>query len=72
MVKKEAKMASSESAAGFGIGLLVGAALGVAIGMLYAPQSGKETRALIAEKTGEAKDVVSERAKKVVDDIRGK
>lgn len=59
---------SNESAAGFGIGLLVGAALGVAIGMLYAPHSGRETRAMLREKAGEVKD----RAKRAIGDIRGK
>ena len=63
---------SKESAAGFGVGLLVGAALGVAIGMLYAPQSGRETRAMIEDKAREARDVIEERAKKIAQDMQGK
>lgn len=34
---------------GFGIGLLAGAAIGGAIALLYAPRSGKETRASLGE-----------------------
>ncbi len=37
-------------------GLLVGGAIGAILGLLYAPQSGEETRALLREKTGEIKE----------------
>lgn len=39
----------------FGAGLLVGAALGLLIGILMAPQSGETTRMQIAKRTEEAK-----------------
>jgi len=37
-------MVSKRSAERFGIGLLVGLAIGAAIGILYAPQSAREAR----------------------------
>lgn len=37
------------SFSGFGIGLLVGAIVGVAIGLLYAPRPGSETRGMLKE-----------------------
>ncbi len=37
------------------IGILSGAAIGIAIGMLYAPHSGKITRSLISEKVNQAR-----------------
>jgi gas vesicle protein len=47
-----------------GIGLVVGAAIGVALGILYAPKSGVELRSQIKEKASEivekAKDKASE------------
>ena len=65
-------MMTRDGAAGFGLGILVGAALGAAIGILYAPRPGREMRALIKEKAMETKATIGERAKKVVSDIRGK
>jgi len=50
-----------------GIGVLVGAAVGVAIGLLYAPKSGKETRHLIKDKAGGIVETVRDR----VDSIKG-
>jgi gas vesicle protein len=50
----------------FGIGLLIGSALGLAIGMLYAPRSGRETRAWLKEKAEDAK----ERAENIIDDAK--
>ncbi len=41
-----------------GIGLLIGAAVGALVGLLTAPRSGSETRGIIWEKAGEAKDRV--------------
>jgi gas vesicle protein len=46
---------------------LVGAAVGAAIALLYAPQSGKDTRRLIAQKTEESKDAILDSSKDVLD-----
>lgn len=40
----------------FVLGMLVGAAVGAAVAILYAPQSGPETREFLKEKAGEVKD----------------
>jgi gas vesicle protein len=57
----------------FFIGLGVGAVIGMAIGFLYAPKSGKETRAMLQENITKAKekakDIIeeaTERAKAIV------
>ena len=72
-------MSNGNSTANFGIGLVVGAAVGLALGFLYAPRSGKEMRAMIREKGGEAWEradeiikEAQERAKKIIDEARGK
>jgi gas vesicle protein len=44
----------NNSMGGFGVGLLVGAAVGVSLALLYAPYSGQKTRRLIRE---DAEDV---------------
>ena len=49
---------------------LVGAAIGAAVALLYAPQSGKETRRLIAKKGEQSKEVLIDSGKEVMD--RGK
>ena len=43
-------------------GLLVGAVIGVALGLLFAPQSGQETRELVREKA----ELVKEKASRLV------
>lgn len=48
----------------FTIGFFIGALAGVAIGFMYAPTSGKETRARLKEKAGEIKEIASERIEK--------
>ncbi len=40
---------------------LLGLGVGVAIGMLFAPKSGAETRQFIKDKTGEGADVLKQR-----------
>lgn len=61
---------------GFGY-FLLGLGIGVAAGILWAPRSGDETRALLADKAGEGADYLKNRAqqgsdyvKQRADDIR--
>ena len=43
-----------------GMGFLLGAVVGVAVGMLYAPRAGYETRHMIVDKADEVKEKVNE------------
>ena len=43
-------MSDKNSGPGFGIGLIFGLAVGAALGFLFAPRSGKETRELVKDK----------------------
>ena len=47
---------------GLAIGLIAGAAIGVGLGLLYAPQSGKKTRKEIMDRAEDFTDSVKERA----------
>jgi gas vesicle protein len=49
---------------------LAGLGLGAAIGVLYAPKSGQETRASILDAAEEGRDVVQERARKYREQAR--
>ncbi|MBA7604056.1 hypothetical protein ES703_11174 [subsurface metagenome] len=48
----------------FTAGFIIGAVAGVAIGFLYAPKPGKETRELLKEKAEKARETASEVAEK--------
>jgi gas vesicle protein len=54
-----------DSSSGFFAGLIIGAVLGAAIGLLYAPQSGRETRRAVKEKAVEAKENLAKAASRV-------
>jgi gas vesicle protein len=60
-------MSDKNSVPGFGIGLILGLAVGAAIGFLFAPRSGKETRALVKGKAADisatVKDLTADRRK---------
>ncbi|MFC2068293.1 YtxH domain-containing protein [Chloroflexota bacterium] len=59
-------MSDKDTTSGFGIGLIVGATIGLAVGFLYAPKPGRETRKLLrekAEKTAEQAKEAAEKAK---------
>ena len=57
-------MAEKDSGTSFVAGFILGAVAGAAIGFLYAPKPGKETRALLKEKAIEAKEKAGEAAEK--------
>jgi len=66
-------MSDKDTGSSFAIGFIIGAIAGVAIGFLYAPKAGKETRALLKEKAEEVKEKaseVTEKAKEVADEAR--
>ena len=58
-------MAEKDTGAGFAIGFIAGAAIGLVIGFLYAPQSGKETRERLKGKAEEVKEKATEVTEKV-------
>jgi len=51
-------MSNSDSGSRFGIGLILGLAVGVALGFLFAPRSGKETRELLKDKAADVSETV--------------
>jgi gas vesicle protein len=53
-------MADREGGSGFLVGFIIGAIAGLAVGFLYAPKAGKETRAILKEKAGQLKDKAGE------------
>jgi gas vesicle protein len=62
-------MASEDNGTGL-MWFLVGAAVGAAVALLYAPQSGADTRRLIVRKTEEGREALADSGKDILD--RGK
>ena len=54
----------------FVTGMLFGAVVGAAIGLLVAPKPGSETRQLVRERAGEYIDVAKERASEYAGPVR--
>lgn len=50
---------------------VLGLGIGVGIGMLFAPQSGEETRRLLRSKAGEGKDYLKERGEALYESAGG-
>lgn len=59
-------MSDRDTGSSFAIGFIIGAIAGVAIGFLYAPKAGKETRALLREKA----EAVREKAGEVTEESK--
>jgi len=59
-------MSDKDAGTGFVIGMLVGAVMGLAIGFLYSPQDGDESRKLLKERSAKVK----ERAANVVAKVK--
>ena len=63
-------MGEKDSGNSFLVGFILGAVAGVAVGFLYAPKPGKETRAMLREKASEFKEKAGEvisRAKREIE-----
>ena len=58
-------MADGDRGSGFAMGLRVGEGLGLAVGFRFAPQAGKETRQLLREKVGAARERAADITRKV-------
>ena len=66
---------NKDHAVGFGVGLLSGVVIGGIIALLFAPQSGKETRQMIKNKATGMVDAIkgkAEEANEVVDSVKEK
>ena len=66
---------NKDHAVGFGVGLLSGVVIGGIIALLFAPQSGKETRKMIKDKATGMVDAIKGKAaeaNEVVDTVKEK
>ena len=66
---------NKDHAVGFGIGLLSGVIIGGVIALLFAPQSGKETRKMIKDKATGMMDAIRGKAadaNEVLDSVKEK
>lgn len=57
----------SDSGKDFAVGFIIGAVVGAALGIIYAPKSGRETRALLKEKAAEVPGKAKETAEKAIE-----
>jgi gas vesicle protein len=72
---KEEKIMNKDHAVGFGVGLLSGVVIGGIIALLFAPQSGKETRKMIKDKASGMMDAIKGKAaeaNELVDTVKEK
>jgi len=53
-------------------GILLGAAVGAVLGILFAPDKGSATRGKISKKTGDLKDAVKDKYSEFVDAVAAK
>ena len=58
-----------DTSTGFFSGLLVGAVIGAAVALLYAPQPGTETRRMVKEKASEIKEKTSKAVGKIKESV---
>jgi len=69
--EKEDDMDNRSGVGGFAVGLILGAVVGLAVGFLYAPRPGQETREMLREKAKEVREKGAEfvgRVQEVADD----
>jgi gas vesicle protein len=60
-------MTNRDASVGFTAGVIIGAAIGLAVGFLYAPRSGEETREMLKEKAEILKEKAGTIKAKAVD-----
>jgi gas vesicle protein len=58
-----------ETSNGFLSGLILGAVVGAAVALLYAPQPGTETRRMVKEKALEVKEKAAKAASKIKESV---
>ena len=58
-----------DTSSGFFSGLMMGAVIGAAIALLYAPQPGTETRRVVKEKALEVKEKAAKAARKIKESV---
>ncbi len=63
---------SRESGTGFFAGLVVGAVIGLAIGFLYAPKPGEETRHILKGQLASFGETAEKTTEKVKDSLKSK
>ena len=59
-----------DGAVSFGIGMLTGLVIGGALALLYAPQSGRDTRHAIKEKAVEVEKMVKDKSHEISDMVK--
>lgn len=68
--KERARKEALDVAKNVGLGLIVGAALGASAGILFAPQSGEDTRKDIQDKAIDSKETLEAKSKEVCKEIK--
>ena len=64
---EQRRAARNEGYKGFGAGILIGLVVGAAAGILFAPQSGAETRGQIADTSVKAYNAVKEKGAEIIE-----
>jgi gas vesicle protein len=67
---REEIVMNKDLALGIGVGLLAGVVIGGVVALLFAPQSGKETRQMIKDKAADAVDSVKEKSGGVMELVK--
>jgi gas vesicle protein len=60
---------NKDTSTGFFSGLILGVVIGAAVGLLYAPQPGTETRRMVKEKASEIKEKAVKAASKIKESV---
>ena len=71
LVNKEKRQKERARTAKYAMGMVAVAAAGVAIGVMFAPKSGKEARESIRKKANETEEIIKANLKKKEDAAKG-